>query len=170
MRAFCFILFALCISLNMKSQSLPTEPSESFTFPLGCKATLQLAPIDSTNYLFSVIEVEPFTDMIDMSQMKSIFSKPIPQNTISLIFGIGYLDTNDKGTDKQYNTLLLLKNGYAEELNYQAEMQVSNRDKFENTSVVNIQPKLISIEMWPYKIDNIKLHDFNRIIILKKTE
>lgn len=161
MKTLYIILSLLCFSFTVKSQSFPTDPNEAFAFPLGCKATIQLVPIDSVSFQYSVLNFEPFTKIIDMSDKTELFPDSIQENTIDLIFGIGFFGT-DKGNEKDYKTLLLIKSAYGHELDYKADMQVYNKTEFEKTSVVNLYPKVLSIEMWPYRINNIALYGFKK--------
>lgn len=164
-----FTILALCYTslFTLKSQELPSEPQEAFAFPLGCKATIKLIPVDSVNFHYSVLKIEPLTDFINMpNYAHSLPDSILENNTISFVFGVG-VSEKEKEENNKYKTLLILKNTYQHAVTYKADIQVYNQKEFEPTSVVPLYPKVLSTELWPYRIDNIALYGFRKIDAIK---
>ncbi len=59
------------------------------------------------------------------------------------------------------STLMKIRNPFEKTLTYQAEMKVSKSKKqFVKTSVVPVYSKIFSMEMWPEKLEVIRLTNF----------
>jgi hypothetical protein len=79
----------------------------------------------------------------------------ITDPTITLIIKFTY---DNFGMHKA--SILSIKNPFDRQLNYKAKIKVFNRNRFYETSIMPILPKILSIEMWPDKLESIILYDF----------
>jgi hypothetical protein len=145
---------------GQNADSIP--PQAGFVFPLGIKVIIRLEPTDSVNFNYSVVKSENLTDVIDSYDDARYFSEKLDDNCIEFLFCVGtHGDTIEK-KKANYQTLLILKNGTKYRLSYKADIQRSQIEKFESTSVVDLFSKVKSKEIWPYKIELIGLHDFKK--------
>ena len=155
------VILILIINFGAYSQNLPTEPANGFAFPLGTKFTIKLHPTDSTNFDYSIIEFEPFQDIIDTWENDSLFKENAEKNgTIEFYFCLGTSGETEEEKDKNMKVLLLMKNRTEYSLEYNSDIQREENGKFETTSNVGTYSGAKGTEMWPYMIQQIALNEF----------
>ncbi len=142
------------------SQELPTDPANGFAFPLGTKFTIKLYPLDSSRFNYSIIEFEPFHDVIDTWENDSLFKAKGPAGTIDFYFCVGTSGETKEEKEKNMKVLLLMKNRTKYSLSYSSDIQTKEGGEFEETSNVGTVSGAKGVEMWPYMIQQIGLHDF----------
>ncbi len=160
-----FTLFVCLCSLLSFSQNqlnipttLPTEFSNSFTFPLGSKILIELKENQNGKYEYRVLSIEKIEEFYSMEEKKTLFVENPRENTVELFFmGAFY---NDGSEDKDWNTLLNLRNNLKKPITYKADIKYYFSDEFENTSIVGAFPGTNTNELWRHKIDYITLYDF----------
>ena len=131
-------------------------------FTLGSKFILKLIKTDSSVYDYKVIKYELLTENIRLSGSEKYFELKPEKETIEIIFAVGY---NNEGKDeKDFKTVLLLRNNYANTITYNAEIKIWNKENFQKTSTEPLNPGTRNKELWPYKIDNIALLNFKELI------
>jgi hypothetical protein len=154
-----------CISFAIYAQQ-PNIPKKfptafgSFTFPLGSKILLELRPLDSIKFEYRVLSIEHIEDIYSFKKNEDLFSTIKQENTIELYFMPAYY--NEGQEDKDYKTLLMLRNNLDMRVNYKADIKYYYADKFENTSIVGASPGSKTQEIWPRKIDLITLYNFEK--------
>lgn len=157
------LLLFVCFSYFASAQELsfPTEPSEDCGFSLGARGTIKLIPVDSGRYKCSYLKVESCTEILDLTSTKKLLSAAAAPGTIDFIFTIAFHDGFENKEDKKYETVLILKNGREDIIDYKAEIMLKNKKEFEPTSVLFLLPNVLSTEMWPYPIEMIRLYQFS---------
>lgn len=161
MRKILTVLFCLiCASLH--AQDLPTNPEKGFSFPIGTKFTLKLHPVDSTNFDISVVEFEPFTEVVDSRDNNHLFSDKGEDDTIVCYFCFATRGETEEEKEKNMKIYLLFKNYSKEYLQYMSDIQRTEDGEFESTSNVGMFPSAKGTEIWPYMIYAIGLHDFQK--------
>ena len=60
----------------------------------------------------------------------------------------------------QKSSILTISNPFELTLKYKARIKYFNRDKYSETSIIPILPKIFAFEMWPEKLESIILYDF----------
>lgn len=159
-----FLLSIFIFSVTaIKAQVADTIPQDAFAFPLGNKVTIKLVPKDSVNFQYYVTDFSQFTEIIDRDEDKNLLSETPAPNTIEFIFCISTRGKTQEEKEKNYKTLLILRNNLPFPLKYNADMRVYQREDFEPTSVVTLYPKVLTREMWPYTIEEIALYNFRRM-------
>ena len=153
-------LFLTIVSFSVFAQDLPTEPANGFAFPLGSKFTIKLHPIDSTSFDYSIIEFEPFQEVIDTWENDSLFSEKEKNGTIEFYFCLSTIGDTEKEKEENMKILLLMKNRTNYSLSYKSDIQREEDGEFEETSNVGTFSGAKGAEMWPYMIYQIGLHDF----------
>lgn len=152
------LLFA--ISIFASAQELPTEPATGFAFPLGTKFTIKLHPTDSTNFEYSIIEFEPFQEIIDSWEKNKLFKEKGVDDTIEFYFCLGTHGKTEEEKKKNMQVLLVMKNRTKHALSYTSDIQTIEDGEFKETSNVGTFPNAQGTEMWPYMIQQIGLRDF----------
>ncbi len=163
-----FLLITLIfLSVKIFSQekiTIPTKfPTEygEFTFELGTKIVIELKDLGNDKYAYRVLSIEPFEGYYSMEKREKLFSKEPKANTIELFFmGAFYNEGKD---DKDWKTLLNLRNNLSVPITFKADIKYYYSDKFENTSISGAFPSASLNEIWGHKIDYIKLYDFEKI-------
>jgi len=140
-------------------KKFPTAYGE-FTFPLGSKILLELKAVDSVKFEYRVLSIEPIEELYSFNKNEDLFSKTKQENTIELFFMPAY--RNEGKEDKDYKTLLMLRNNLVMRLNYKADIKYYYTDKFQNTSIIGTSPGGRTQEIWPQKIDLITLYNFEK--------
>jgi len=156
-----FLSFTLCAQ---QAVNIPTKfPTEFgvFTFPLGSKILLELKAVDSSKFEYRVLSIEPIEGFYSFKKDENLFSKTIKENTVEIYFMGAYY--NEGKEDKDYKSLLLLRDNLAVTLNYKADIKYYYSDEFKNTSIVGASPGSKTQEIWPQKIDFIRLYDFEKV-------
>ncbi|WP_218031632.1 hypothetical protein, partial [Flavobacterium noncentrifugens] len=159
-----FALFLLCSNTYSQTdlnipRKFPTE-NGTFTFPLGSKILIEIKETSKGKYDYRVLSVEPIKEYYSLEKEENLFSDDPKQNTIELFMGAYYNEGKD---DKDWKTVLVLRNNTKEALNYKADIKYYYSDKFENTSIAGTFPKVKSTEIWANKIDYITLYGFENL-------
>jgi len=132
------------------------KDTATYAFPIGSKFTLELIQMDSINYKYHVLLIEPIDFSIDYSETDNLFSdQPIPE-TIECFFAKG------KDQDGPFKTVLILRNNSKEYINYKAEIAHDLSGQFYNTSVYPILPGVRSSELWNNHLTAIVIHKIQR--------
>lgn len=129
-----------------------------FSIPLWSKVVLELKETQESKYEYRIISMEPYETFYSFDKAEELFDKNPKENTVELFF-IGAYDNEGK-EDKDYNTLLKIRNNLKKPLSYKADIKYYFKDDFENTSVVGAFPGTNTNETWPQKIDFIALYNF----------
>lgn len=156
-----FSLVAMNIAVN--SQELPTEPADGYAFPIGCKFTIKLHPIDSIKFQYSIIAIEPFQEIIDTWENDSIFKENGQKGTIEFCFCLSTSGETDEEKEKNMKVLLLMKNRTEYSLKYNSDIQTVENGEFKNTSNVGTFAGAKGTEIWPYMIYQIGLNGFQKM-------
>jgi len=146
-----------------KAQILDSVPHDAFAFPLGRKVTIKLVPVDSVKFQYYVTDISSFAEVVDTYKDNNLFSKKPEADTIELLFCIGTHGDTQEEREKNYKTLLILRNNLSFPLEYNADMRVYQQEEFEPTSVVTLFPGTLMREMWPYMIEEIALYNFRKM-------
>lgn len=161
MKKILIILLGL-VTLSAYAQELPTMPAKGFSFPIGTKFTLKLHPIDSVNFDISVIEFEPFNEVVDSWNNNYLFKDKEEDNTIICYFCFATHGDMEEEKEKNMKVYLLFKNYSKESLQYISDIQKVEDGEFEPTSNVGMFSGVKGSEIWPYMIYAIGLHDFQK--------
>ncbi len=160
---FSFIFMSMNNSVSFSQETInhqtkmPTEFGE-FIIPLWSKIVLELKEKKKGKYEYRILSIEPHTEMYSFDKDEDLFSKNPMNNTIEIFFvGAFY---NEGKEDKDYKSLLLLRNNSEVMLDYSADIKYYFNDDFENTSIIGTFPGASGREIWEHKIDFIKLYDF----------
>lgn len=148
---------------NLK-QDLPTEFG-IYTIPLWTKLTLELKETSKDKFEYRIISSESYNDLYSFEKREKIFSDNPKDNTIDILFVGAYY--NEGKDDKDYKTLLKIRNNLKVPLMYKADIKYYFKDEFENTSIIGAFPGSDTQEIWAQKIDIIALYDFE---VLKMNE
>ncbi|WP_419869840.1 hypothetical protein [Chryseobacterium sp. CT-SW4] len=127
-------------------------------FKLGSKFSLKLVKNQKGSFDYKIIRYEDFEKTFKLFETEKLFAKNPEKETIEVIFGIGY--SRDGKEEKDYKTVMLLRNNYDFPLQYDADIKIWNKDDFEKTTVTPLYPGTRHTEFWPYKIDYIALINF----------
>ena len=157
------LFLLLIVNFVVYSQELPTEPANGFAFPIGTKFTIQLHPIDSVSFDYSIIEFEPFQDIIDTWENDSIFNENGQKGTIEFCFCLSTSGDTESEKEKNMKVLLLMKNRTEYALSYKSDIQTEEDGDFKETSNVGTFSGAKGTEIWPYMIYMIGLHDFKKM-------
>lgn len=153
-------ILLLFVSLYANAQEMPIGVSNKFTFPIGSKFTIKLVPKDSVNFDYSVVEFEKYFQVINMEDLKKLFVENGEEDTISFYFCLGTRGDTEEEKKKNMQILLLFKNYSDWQLDYSTDIR---REKdFEPTSNVGMFPGIIGIEMWPFVIYDIDIHQIKK--------
>ena len=160
------LIFLSAKIFSQENITIPTEfPTEygRFTFELGTKIVVELKDLGNDKYDYKVLSIEPFEGYYSMDKREKLFSKEPKANTVELFFmGAFYNEGKD---DKDWKTLLNLRNNLSIPITFKADIKYYHSDKFENTSIAGAFPNASSNEIWGHKIDFIKLYDFEKLKI-----
>jgi hypothetical protein len=120
---------------------------------MNTKFALELQSTDSLGYTYKIISKEPFVGELESSNAKKYFSKDTAKNHIQGIIARGAFGGS-------INTILIVQNGLDKSIRYKLKIKVPQRRKPLNTSVVDLYPKVPSIELWPYTIEYVQFYGF----------
>lgn len=169
-KIFLFLLF-IFLSQNTYAQEtennvqeLPTEYGV-YTIPLWTKLTLELKETSKDNFEYRIISSETYDEMYSFDKREKVFSDDPKENTVDILFVGAYY--NEGKEDKDYKTLLKIRNNLKVPLVYKADIKYYFKEDFENTSIVGAFPGTDTQEIWAHKIDLISLYDFE---VLKMNE
>jgi hypothetical protein len=146
------------------NQELPTEYGV-FTIPLWTKLTIELKETSKDKFEYRIISSETYDEMYSFEKREKVFSENPIENTIDILFVGAYY--NEGKEDKDYKTLLKIRNNLKVPVMYKADIKYYFKEEFENTSIVGAFPGTDTQEIWAHKIDLIALYDFE---VLKMNE
>ncbi|MFV0390786.1 MAG: hypothetical protein ACK5KP_02705 [Paludibacteraceae bacterium] len=147
-------------SLNIP-EKFPTKFQNSFTFPLGSKIMLELKEKKNGKYEYRVLSIEKIEGYYSFEANENLFEENPKENTVEIYFmGAFYNEGNE---DKDWKSLLMMRNNLKEPINYKADIKYYFKDEFENTSIVGAFPNAKTNEIWAHKIDFITLYDFEKL-------
>lgn len=147
-RSIFIVIFGLS---TIQSYGQKTEPDNMIE--MNTKFTLELLSTDSMGYTYKIISKEPFAGELESSNAKKYFSKDTAKNHIQGIIAKGAFGGS-------INTILMVQNGLDKSIRYKLKIKVPQRRKPLNTSVVDLYPRVPSIELWPYAIEYVQFYDF----------
>ena len=157
----------LFLSLNLYAQNklnipakFPTEYG-TFTFPIGSKILLELKETENSKFEYKVISIEPIAEFYSFKKDENLFSKDPKKGTVEIYFMGAYY--NEGKEDKDFKTLLMLRNNLGIPINHKADIKYYFTEKFENTSIDSAFPGTKTEEIWPRKVDYITLYNFEKL-------
>lgn len=159
MKRLLWILFFAATNIGF-SQELPTEPAKGFAFPIGSKFTIKLHPTDSVRFDYSIIAYEQFQETIDTWNNNHLFDENGQEGTIEFYFCFGTRGKTEEEKRENMKVLLVMKNRTKYALSYLSDIQIKEDGEFQETSNAGTYPGVKGIEMWPYMIYQIGIHDF----------
>ena len=162
-KLFTILILLLIISLRAYAQELPTKPAKGFSFPLGSKITIKLYPVDSLNFNYSIIEFEPFHEMLDLWGNDSLFSDTGKAGTVELYFCTATRGQTKKEREKNMKVLLISKNRSEYALEYTSEIQFEENGDYHQTSNTGWLPGVKSTEIWSDMIYFIGIRDIQKM-------
>ena len=148
---FCFLIFSLCVAQNEKVNR------EAFTLNLAVDAEHDYSmKVEPTPYFVKekVLQIYPSEKIFIEAEIKgdTIYSMKVvtknthPKNTIEIEF------TQDATDRTNITSMLIVKNPFDKTLNYNAFMYTPISQKWKETSIIPIRPKLQNFETWPHAI------------------
>jgi len=153
MKRICTLAFALIFIIS----TLHGQKSKELdTVKMNTKFTLKLETLDSIHYSFKMVHTEPFYQKINFSDSKPLFEESVGEGYIQGIFTYG--EFGDKT-----NCFLLLKNGLNQPLSYDLKIKIKNKRKPVETSVVDLFPNIVSVELWSYDIEYLIFSNFEAV-------
>lgn len=159
-----FLLCSFILSQSLFAQATTPDqnnfPSDYgvFSIPLWSKVVLELKETQESKYEYRIISMEPYETFYSFDKAEELFDKNPKENTVELYFIGAY--HNEGKEDKDYNTLLKIRNNLKKPLSYKADIKYYFKDDFENTSIIGAFPGTNTLETWPQKIDFIALYNF----------
>lgn len=151
------IHLTLAISLLFSINNFSQNNRKAFTLEIAANETQQYkAEIPESPYFIKekilqiycgekvFIECETAKDTI--STMKIVEKNINPEKTIEIEF------TQDSKDRKDISTMLVVKNPFNKNLNYNALMYTPISQTWKPTSIIPIRPKLQNFETWPHAI------------------
>lgn len=142
-------------------ETFPTNYQNSFTFPLMTKIVLELKETKDRKYRYKVLSMEPVEEYYSLSKKENMFSKSPKKNTVELFIVGAYY--NEGKNDKDWKTVLLIRNNLKKDITYKADIKYYYSDTFENTSIVGAFSGTFTTELWHHKIDYVTIYDFEEL-------
>lgn len=133
------LFLMLFIPVLVFSQNLPTPPNPGAAFPIGSKFTIKLYPVDSINFYYSIIEFEPFNDIVDTWKNDTLFTENGKDSTITFYFCLGTHGDTDAERKSNMQVLLLMKNYSKFSLNYTSKFKPKNQRKTKSQNSNQLQ-------------------------------
>ena len=171
MKKIIFIFSVIFINQNIyaqeienNNQEIPTEYGV-YTIPLWTKLTLELKETSKDKFEYRIISSESYDKMYSLDKNAQVFTDNPKENTVDILFVGAYY--NEGKEDKDYKTILKIRNNLKVPIMYKADIKYYFKDDFENTSIVGAFPRTDTKEIWAHKIDLIALYDFE---VLKPNE
>ena len=156
------VIFSMICFANY-AQDLPTIPALGYSFSLGTKFTIKLVPVDSINFNYSIIEFEPFKEVVDnYYDNEHLFSEEGEELTLTCYFCIGTSGETEEEKKENMKVLLLIKNYSGFGLEYLSDILLKEDGEYEPTSNVGVYKGARAIETWPYMIRAIGLREFKK--------
>lgn len=150
------ICFFFLISVFAGPWLSAQEPEEQPVIPVNTQFVWKLETTDSIRYTCRLVKKEPYEEDIDLNDRRVILSAEVPDGYIHGIFGYGEFG-------RRRNCILLLKSGLDRPLSYRLVIKQSEAGQPAETSVLNLYPQLLSIELWPYAIEYAIPSDFETV-------
>ena len=104
----------------------------------------------NNNNTFSIIEITDFNKKISWSKANEFLNTDLNGNQIQGIFT----------KDTLNNTILVIKSGLSQTIDYKLLIKIPFKRKFHLTTTSLLQKNVVSVEIWPYKIKKIKFANF----------
>lgn len=142
-----FIFFANIVS----AQKL----DKKHEIKIHTKFTLELTKKDSTNFDYRILKSEPYKGNKDSNSIQKELNDSLEFNQVQGIF------TNGNFGSRKV-TLLVIKTGNENPLDYNLYIQRSGKRKFKETSTINIS-QLPNIEIWQEELTALKILDFKKV-------
>ena len=152
-----FFLFAFFSLISFAQEN---KVDSTLAFPIGSKFILSMETKDNINYTYKVKNFEIYQNIVTYFKTEKLFAEKPEENTIEIIFCYG--KPFDNSTEKDYKTVLLLRNNTKVALSYNALIKLPDKEDFTNTSTLPIVPKARGTEIWPYPIEAIGLINFTK--------
>lgn len=168
MKNLLLILLINIFTINIHAQQkmnvpekFPTNFENSFSFPLGSKILLELKEKKKGKYEYRVVSFEEVDGHYSFKADKNLFDENPKENTVEIYFMGAYY--NEGKEDKDWKSLLIMRNNLKNPLNYKADIKYYFKESFENTSIVGAFPNVETKEIWAHKIDFITLYNFEEL-------
>ncbi len=142
-----FFLFANAVC----AQKITDKPE----IKIHTKFTLELIRKDSTQFDYRILKTEPYKGNEDSNYIQKELNDSLEFNQVQGIFTNGNF-----GSRKA--TLLVIKTGNENPLDYNLYIQRNGKRKFKKTSTINIS-QLPNVEIWQEKLTSLKILDFKKI-------
>ena len=144
------ILFMfLCCGLLAQAQELPTPPDVGYGFPLNCKVTIKLVPVDATRYNYQIIAYEPFDSVINPYDYAGLLDKKGEEMTISFIFCIATSGSNAYEKAQNTESVLIMRSYLPKELQFLLMTQGSGTGEMSEPETRFLPKGKPTITRWP---------------------
>lgn len=150
MRYFKLIIVLLILCIKSYSQKLDDFP----TIPIQSKFTLKLIPNNFGGFNYNLLEIESIDSDLNLGEANTLLSNNLPKDEVQGVFGIG-----DFGNTK--STLLIIKTGNDNFLDYELFIDIKNNGKYKQTSTTPIY-NFPSLEVWQNQIYSIKIKNIKK--------
>ena len=155
----CFLIFALCTAQNEKVNR------EAFTLKLAIDTEHDYSmKVESTPYFVKerIMQIYPSEKLFIETEIKgdTIYSMKVvtknthPDKTIEIEFSEDAKDRNN------ITSMLIVTNPFNKTLRYNALMYTPISQKWKETSILAIRPKLQNFETWPHAIITLVLEQW----------
>ena len=118
----------------------------------GTIFTIEFTDPNST-LLYEIVSEQNFNGTIELSKMDSLVNTNPNEDQIIGIFAKGKFGNKT-------NSMLVLKSGLEQNVNYYLKILPKGKRKFQNTSTSSLFTGVQSIEYWPYPIQKIEFKGF----------
>jgi len=149
-----FVLVLLVFSSFSNAQELMNvSPIE-----INTKFRIKLIKKGLSDFSYEIISKVPFNDELNSGKAQSILVDSLEVNEIQGIFAVGTFGNKE-------STLLVLKSGRKDPLQYNLFIDLKGRNKFKKTSTLPLHWEYPSIEVWQDYIHAIKFASFKQIAL-----
>ena len=121
------------------------------------KFTLELITKDSTKFDYRILKSEPYKVTNDSDSARKALNDNLEINQVQGVFTTGYFGN-------KIVTLLVIKTGNDDPLDYRLFIRRSGKRKFKKTSTITIS-QLPNVEIWQEKLTSLKILDFKKLPI-----
>ncbi|WP_034042561.1 hypothetical protein [Wocania ichthyoenteri] len=142
-----FFLFANVVC----AQKIADKPE----LKIHTKFTLELITKDSTQFDYRILKSEPYKSDNDSDSARKALDDSLKFNQVQGVFTNGNF-----GSRKA--TLLVIKTGNENPLDYNLYIQRNGKRKFKKTSTINISQSP-TIEVWQEELSSLKILDFKKV-------
>lgn len=133
--------------------SVITAQNKTTNIAVNTKFTLKVTPLGNGKYSYTVEKTEPFTKVLDMNSLSSLFSDPVETNKIEGIIAYSTFAGSKNAT-------LAIKSGLDKPISYTLMIKEDKKEQLEKTSVSNLFSNTVSTEIWPLNVSYIVISDF----------